>query len=63
MEYFDIIVEGCSAVYQEIDALGLVRFTDADGGTVMAPDEPVHYVLRNYCINRPAWMEPLPTEP
>lgn len=59
MEYFDILVEGCSAVYQRVDALGVVEYLDADGNTVPAPEEPVHYQLRSWCISRPAWMEPL----
>jgi hypothetical protein len=63
VEYFDILIEGSSAAYQRLDALGLVEYLDADGNTVPAPDEPVHYILRTWCVNRPAWMEPLPPEP
>lgn len=60
MEYFEVIVDGCSAVYQEVDQLGLMRFTDGEGNTIPAPEEPIRYVLRSFCIDRPAWMESMP---
>ena len=61
-EYFDVQIAGSAAVFQEVTA-DSERFLDADGNPVESPAEPIRYVLRSWCINRPAWMEQLPTEP
>lgn len=60
-EYFDVQIDGCAAVYQEVTA-DAERFLDANGSQVDAPPEPISYVLRSWCVNRPAWMEQLPAE-
>ena len=59
MEYFDIVVAGSEAVYQRVDSSGAVDFLDASGNIVPAPEQPVRYILRSWCVNRPGWMEPI----
>ena len=60
MDYFEVLIDGCAAVYQEVDGSGNFRYTNGDGVTVDPPiGDPVRYILRSWCVNRPAWMEPI----
>ena len=63
MEYFDILIDGSTAVYEEVRADGTIAFLDAAGNAVEPPQKPIHYILRSFCIARPEWMEPLHQEP
>jgi hypothetical protein len=53
MEYFNVIIDGSLACYQEINEIGQERFTDLLGVTVETPQEPISYIYRSWEI--PVW--------
>ena len=60
MDYFSVAIQGSLAEYEEISATGS-RFTDTSGATIDV-SSPIRYLSRSWCINRLAWMEPLPAQ-
>ena len=56
MQYLAVSILGSTAVFEEANDEGDVRFTDADGNTVPTPAAPIHYQSRTGVETLAGWM-------